>query len=210
MRKLILVCAFILITGCTNVTNNPSVVILRNSNPVGEGGLLSKQPCGPPCFYGLIPGSTSDKDVGKTMQNLSTIFVGCKTFDFTNTGGYRGANCDYVNVGYNNGSTLEMVAFRPSSDLVIRQVVDQYGPPDLVSVGIVSLPESPDKTRMVLLYDQIQATLQLPDQNGTQFIIGPDTQISYVVYLSKDNYHETRDIPSNLAWHGFGTYIASP
>jgi hypothetical protein len=206
MKQFISTCFLIALVACSAKIDNPSTPVAEGQNPVKDGGLLSKKPCGPPCFYGIVPGITTDTDAANTMEKTSDIFSSCKAFDFTRTGGNRGANCTYANVGYKN-SAVDMVSFAPSSKVSVQQVIDLYGPPDSVSVRIVSLPDSPDRTSMALYFDAIQTMIGLGEQEGARFTVQPSTEVTLAIYLSTSSYAETRNLPNNQGWQGYDVYL---
>jgi hypothetical protein len=56
-------------------------------SPLGDGGLLSREPCGPPCFFGIIPG-VSSKDDAITMLRSHELYLDCSEYDNTSQGGF--------------------------------------------------------------------------------------------------------------------------
>ncbi|MBI1794755.1 MAG: hypothetical protein HYR70_11280 [Chloroflexi bacterium] len=207
MKKLILSAwLLVLLVACTAKYNiQPTLV---RGNQVKDGGLLTKKPCGPPCFFGITPVITDEEQATKTMEKMPDIFANCKSFDFTSTGGKRGTNCTYVNIGYKN-AVVDLVSFTPSDGISVGQVIDLYGSPNSVSVGIVSLPDSPDRTTMTLFFDQIQTMIGMGEQSGPQFAVQPITSVVTVVYLSKNGYEESRNTPTNQKWNGYGVYTGT-
>lgn len=207
MKKLIAICLFLL-TACAAGLHGAPTSLSANQNPVKDGGLLSKKPCGPPCFNGIIPGVTTDKEAAATIEKLQEIFTDCRPFDLTYSGGRRGLNCTFVNIGHQN-SLVDQVSFTPSNMISVQQLLDLYGPPDSQFVGIVSLPDSPSRTSMTLYFNPIQTMIGLGEQNGTQFTIQPTTGVTSVIYLSKQSYDEARSFPNIEMWRGYNVYIGT-
>jgi hypothetical protein len=207
MKKLIAICAFLL-TACAASLHGASTSVPADQNLVKDGGLLSKKPCGPPCFNGIIPGVTTEEEAAATINKLQEVFADCKTFDFTSSGGYRGVKCASVNIGYKN-SLVEQVSFTPSSMISVQQIIDLYGPPDSVTVVIDSLPDFPNRTSMALYFDSIQTMIGVGEQNGVQFTIQPTTGIASVIYLSEQSYNETRSFPNHQMWRGYNLYVGT-
>ena len=208
MKKILLLGLVFLAAACSRTTAVVSTPIPESQNTIADGGFLTKRPCGPPCFYGIVPGTTTVSQAGERMENSGTMFSHCKPFDFSSMGGRRGADCDYVNLGY-QGDIVSMVSFSPDIVINMQAVLDNYGPPSLISVGIIALPDKPDKTRMVLYLDSIHSMLQLLDQDGNEYNVSPETKVSSVIYLSIDRYKEIRDLPGNLSWQGFKSYVGT-
>lgn len=208
MKKILLLGFAFLAAACSRTTAIVSTPMPQSQNTISDGGFLTKHPCGPPCFYGIVPGITTISAAREIMQNSGTVFSHCESFDFSSEGGKRGANCDYANLGFQN-DVVSMVSFTPDIIIDMQAVLDNYGSPSLISVGIISLPDKPDKTRMVLFLDPIHSMLQLSDQSGKEYKVSPETRVSSVIYLSIDRYEEIRDLPGNLSWQGFKSYIGT-
>jgi hypothetical protein len=197
IRKIFILSFLILLMGCTS------------SRPkIGDGGFLSLNPCGPPCFYGMTPGITTDKQVQQVITKLSNIFSNCNELNLTSSGGGRALLCDGdITVGY-NGDTVDGITFSPYTTVSIQQVIDYYGPPDFVDVLVVSLPDKPFRSKMTLLFDRPQALLGLSDQSGTQFVINANSKITIISYSTENGYqvYRNRILSQGKPWIGFGTY----
>ena len=204
MKKILYIITFILLTGCT------SRIFIKHgisTNNIGDGGFISKNPCGPPCFFGITPGITTDKDISYLLNVLPDVITNCKEYDFTSEGGKNGLICDYINITYRN-NIVDVIGFSLSKNITIQQVIDSYGNPDLVDIDIISLPDKPYTTGMILYFDRIQTILQPPDQKGRKFTIDKDTRIIRIVYLTNNEYLETRGIEGHIPWRGYGTYYS--
>jgi hypothetical protein len=212
-KSLLLFSALVGLTACTIVTDTtgiatgtPSPVpIVNNTN---DGGFFSDDPCGPPCFFDIIPGISTEEEVLASVEKFSHIFQNCESYDFTSSGGYRSLVCTYVTIGYRN-SRVGVVGFKPSAQITLQQVIDRYGSPDLFAVGFVNLPEYPPRARAVLFFDQIHTMLYPPDRDGEEFVFSAGTQIISITYLSKAEYESTRNIKRNILWKGYGVYPAT-
>ena len=205
MYKNFLVILTIFLTGCTFLTH-----INLKHETIGDGGFISLNPCGPPCFYGITPGVTSDTQLQEIKTNFKDIFSNCKDTDLTRSGGGRSTICaGGIGISYNN-NIIDGIGFSPSLNLSIQQVIDIYGTPDVVDVMVITLPDTPTKSRMVLYYDDLQAILGLENQPGTSFIIGPDSKISSIAYHTENKYNDFRTLGTKYGktWQGFGTYQA--
>jgi hypothetical protein len=207
MYKSFLIILMIFLVSCTfwsSIQNEHEV-------KVGDGGFLSLNPCGPPCFYGITPGITTDAQVQEIITNFKDIFPKCEETDLTRSGGGRSLSCaDGIGMSYNN-HLVDGISFSPSVNLSIQQVIDLYGSPDLVEVIVLSLTEAPIKSTMVLYYDDLHTALGLDEQSGTSFIIDPDSKISSIAYHTENSYNDFRTLAIKIGtpWQGFGTYQAS-
>jgi hypothetical protein len=182
-----------------------------DSSPIDDGGFLSHNPCGPPCFFGITVGITSEMEADQILISNKNIFTNCEIRDNTSSGGGRGVNCDQnIGISYDN-KIVEGIGFSPSVNITIQQVIDLYNSPDLVNTFVVSLPDEAFKSRMILYYDQLQVVLGLAEQDGTQYTIDSADVISNIAYYSDDMYLTLRSLAESngVPWNGFDTYTST-
>jgi len=197
MQKLVLMMTAMVLAGCM-VIETPIVV------PPIDGGFLSHDPCGPPCFFGITPGVTTEAEAREIMEQHPEISNGCEDFDFSKEGGMRGIRC-YNKYGLRIGFTDDVVGgigFRPTK-ITLQQVLNAYGIPTSLRVGIVSLPDYPLRVRMILCFDQISADLILSDQDGKEFVVTGDTATASIGYYPAG---ESCVLPEDVTWNGYGAY----
>ena len=176
---------------------------------IGDGGFLSQQPCGPPCFHGIYPGITTEQDARTVMQGLDDT---CTDWDYTSSSGNRGVNCRHTVLSFTDQTTAS-ITFYPTSTMTVSQVFDKYGLPDRMLVFISSvLPDEPQRSRARLFYDRLHSLIDLDEQDRTKFEIRADTSISSIAYFTRDDYQEYLDIVIGLTapWADYGIYAASP
>jgi hypothetical protein len=211
MRKflLVLVCLAVLSASCAVSSSLfPTSTTSSDSNALRDGGFISQKPCGPPCFFGIIPGETTEIEGEQARQNLGNVFVGCETFDKTASGARVLSCIDGVGVTYNK-HLVEGVGFSPLEDITVQEVIEKYGPPDQVDVFLVSLPDYPYRVGASLSYDRLQTVLGFPEKDGRDYAINPNSKITSVAYYTKSKYQYLRDATSGGAvpWGGFKTYL---
>jgi hypothetical protein len=176
---------------------------------VNDGGFLSQDPCGPPCFYGILPGITTDLDAG-VIVSRNEVFDHCRIIDYTMYGGGRGLLCrNGIELGYEE-NIVSGVSFYPSENITIQQTIDLYGSPNQVLAMVVSLPDVPSRSQMSLYYDEFHMVIRPAEQDGFEIVLVPSTRLKFVAYYSEDDYHETRIFISKegTPWEGYGTYDA--
>jgi hypothetical protein len=186
---------FLLQTGCAT---------FQGSLPdIKDGGFLSEQPCGPPCFYNIRPGITREAEVAKIFATNSPL-QRCEPFNNESISGNRGLACyGIVNVSFGRGTdVVESIGFQPSQPITMRQIIAKYGRPDRVFVSNSS-PSGRIVTGMGFYYEKIQAGIGMGEQPGRSFYLWPDTKISGIGY--GDN-----SLPSPVArdyeYKGYGQY----
>src|SRR5512140_1809726 len=102
----------------------------RHGADIGDGGFLSQEPCGPPCFLHITPGVTGSGDAVNTLHaqpfaascGETTTVINCQ---------------DVVQIGFQN-DMVNMISFKPSARITTADTLSKYGPPDRVFVFISS------------------------------------------------------------------------
>ena len=111
---------------------------INNQTPTDEGGLVSGIPCGPPCYSGIVPGITKISEVeGLLKKNYH--WINCK--EVGDNPDSKGLRCDNVFINYDisKSETVMGIGFSPGPKIVVDQLINKYGPPDMVitdSIGV--------------------------------------------------------------------------
>lgn len=175
-----------------------------------DGGFLSGEPCGPPCFYGIVPGITSKQEAE---QILSDLEVQCPVRDnLQDTLGrdLGGWICfGQLEIRYLlETEIVNFITFHLGERRSLQEVINVLGPPDFVIILDNGLPGEPLLSGMIV-YNQYQMILPLPsEQAGAVFRIEPATVIGTVIYRDETTFRESSVIFSNssFSWTGFGEY----
>ncbi len=198
LPKIIISCIFLSVGACA-----PSITEVAEY-PVGDGGLLSNIPCGPPCFWNIIPGITT-KDQALGILREKGIFQQCKYFDTSNEGGTRGYSCNAaVLILLEKQDIVSGIGFTPSEKITVSEVYRKFGAPDGVSVVGLGLPESKPRSSMTLYYDRWFVKLNLPEQASNAYDLASNIKVESISYFDKLSYETIRQYASG--WAGFGTY----
>jgi hypothetical protein len=206
LRSGIVTCFLLLalIPACT-----PSVPNFdQNIRSVRDGGFLSGEPCGPPCFVGIVPGVTRETEAIRIVK-AERLCGNYETFD-NEPSGYRGFICtpSGVYVSFRPGTDIvELVGYYLSPSITLGDVIARYGEPDAVSVGAIGIPEIP-KTMMSIYYDSLKSQLFLCDQEGVTFRAEPATGICRIGYSDVASYERQKNQLRELlaSWNGYGEY----
>ena len=179
----------------------------QNSNEksldIGDGGLLSGEPCSAPCFWNIIPSVTTEKqaqDIISTKLNLKN----CNYWDTRDSGGTRGLRCSNLGVTFNDLDIVNMVSYQPSTVITVNEVIRKYGAPDGVSIGILGIEMTPPLS-MRLYFDQIGMIISLPEQNSVTYNLQPETSVKSIGYFEQSEYNFSKS--SAQIWKGFGEYL---
>lgn len=178
---------------------------------IGDGGFVSGQPCGPPCFLNIKPSITTSNDAKGILQGQS-FGKSCVEYDYRPQGGSGvGIQCQNAITVSFESQIVDQVYFRPASHIALKEVISKYGLPDRILVSNASLlPDEPFWSYMTLYYDRLNAVLDLPDQYGNTFMATPNTLIYDVIYFSTSGYEYFSKlfVSRMTTWRGFGAYQA--
>jgi len=182
--------------GCWPNTNN------RN---IGDGGFLSAEPCGPPCFFEIVPGVTT-KNQAISMLQTWELYMNCQEYDNRKQGGVRGVACQNISIGLQNDlDIVESVGFQPMQTITIEKVIAKHGEPSGVLVIAEGYPQNNEYVAsMLLYYDTIRVTLVLAEQNSGEYSLTPTTTIINIGYSDQKSYDLSRKY--SQAWKGYTTY----
>lgn len=190
-----------------------SILLFACSTPIstptpypylGDGGFLSGETCGPPCFFGIMPGMTT-MDQAITILKSEGLYQDCYMYDNSSHGGARGLACgSALWFGFQNGDVVENVSFRPSPTINVSDVIRKYGEPDIVDVSSNSPSNKEFETGMSLWYSRIGVSLGLGYQNSLEFELEPTTPILSIDYHSPNSYKLDRSYAQK--WQGYGVY----
>ena len=180
-----------------------------NSNNVppsiGDGGFLSNNPCGPPCFQGIVPGTTTEHEAVQILQSQG-LYYNCSSFNNEVSSGKRGVECgSSVNISFQRGTDIvDAVSFGLSQKVTVADVIAKYGEPDTV---LVTLDHRYPRAGMNLYYTDLRAIIGLPDQEGSIFRVSASTTVESIGYLSAASYKShVPAIDSLPKWKGYGEY----
>lgn len=208
MKRIILLIICVFLVSCTprqNTTNS--------DNAIGDGGLISLKPCGPPCFFGITPGVTSYEEAIMLIDAQKNIFINCKDIDLRKSEVNNGIRCgNGIGITFNN-NIVNGIGFSLSETITIQQVIDLYGPPDLVEVVDDENYHATIKSICTLSFDQIRTFIGMAAQGGTEFMISSNSNIITIAYYSIDQYKQMRvpgKIELGVPWKGFGMYNVMP
>ena len=172
---------------------------------VGDGGFLSEDPCGPPCFWGIIPGQTKETEVIEILQERGVLET-CEAFDNEAEGGSRGMKCgSRVFINFEQGDdVVRGLGFNLSSTITVQEAVAKYGEP--AGVLVVPLGVHVIDVQLVLVYPSMLTWVRLSLQKEGPYILEPSTSvenIAYAVFIGERSY---ADNPFWKEWKGYGEY----
>lgn len=154
--------------------------------------LLTGDPCEPPCWQGLTPGVSTHEEVNEFIR--TSRFVNPQTLHVTalRTGdGQRvgvsiswsttvGRGGGYIDLAVKGGVLNNMIIY-PNYDLTVGSLLETYGPPERVNVGITGSFGHIPAVGVTLFYptNGFTAYLELPIDDAR---LGPDSTVLRLWY----------------------------
>jgi hypothetical protein len=171
------ICVLVLIAtvnSCT-VTQEPLVV----------QGLLTGEPCSPPCFQGLVPGSSTEDDVRQFLRS-GEYAVGPYAVIERSQQGVLVLKWDRRGLGGQKNEfqiqddVLTLMGMYVDSDVTLEQVVNQYGAPDKSAANLNMSGRV--YTLVGLFYREVGMILDLYLYDDVPQL-KPDTKVARVWYF---------------------------
>jgi hypothetical protein len=211
MRHLLVELAMaLLLAGCGALpTFSPTPIPTPTPDPLGDGGLLSGEPCGPPCFMNIVPGKTDETGVLQILKNTGR-YETCYTNNSESETSSRHTYClSGIWLSYAYGThIIDMIKFSPGSRPTLAAVLKQYGDPDGVMPSKCCVPDQPNHSGLTLLYDRLGMILDLQEQPGVSITPAPGSEIATVTYWEATAYQNFRvkDADYIVPWQGYIEY----
>lgn len=186
----------------------------RPSRAASDFGIVSQEPCGPPCFQGIRPGITTFWDARLIVKNAGQQ---CRLGD-TILGENRWLICrsgdthiEMVASGTHTVDemrlTVDRIHLQPPVKVTVGELIAQYGPPDSL---VPSNNGDGQRLGMGLNYDRLQTRVILAMLPGIIYTVTPGTTIESVDYQTAANYQRDRSWEADNGflqpWKGYGAY----
>jgi hypothetical protein len=194
----------VLLPGCAKSAHEEQA---REPQSIEDGGFFSSEPCGPPCFWNIVPGITT---IDQAIDELEAHNVADLCAQYRNEEARtRGVTCwpglELTISFQSDKDVVDGIGYSVSEPITVGDVIDFYGEPDAVFVEYTGLPHDYYNTVMMLYYDDIYTRLLLPEQESGVFNISSSIVIANIAYFGKDSYRRTRQ-RYHAIWNGYGQY----
>ena len=212
MKKAPILFAVLMVFGLTSckqnsvdplsITPEPTMV-----NSFGDGGLLSNEPCTPPCFYGITPGVTTEEEA-RSILVQKEVFENCEEFDNSSVGGNsQGIRCNHFVVYFSDSMVFDL-GFYPESKLTLGEIIAEHGEPDRLYTFSMSTPDNPLYGNLSLCFDHFHMIIGVPEILGEVYHVSQETRILDVSYLSSEENYKRMcyDLKGSQPWKGYGDY----
>lgn len=166
---------------------------------IGDGGLISDQPCASPCFYGVRIGETKFDQVVPVLES-NGIFPCFHDDPTTILCGYK------ILVGMSSSTNLvDSVGYYPDTVISIKELLFKYGVPNTLLVVPTGIPEA-TKIVVLLLFDTLKMRIILPEIDGREYSVTSSTKIELVNYFDDTIYAGINGGLFSQSWKGYTTY----
>ena len=172
---------------------------------IGDGGLISSQPCAFPCFLGVFIGETRLDEVIPLLEGYGIISCNYHTERIIACG----SNVVDIIVGANDSTLIvDGITYLPSVSITLNDIVKKYGAPSMIQVELDGTPEATTVYAFVL-WELPQMRIDLPenvDFGNHDYLIENTTEIQSVSYLNESTYSVYASSEYFQLWNGYGIY----
>ncbi|MFO3795958.1 MAG: hypothetical protein ACK8QZ_01560 [Anaerolineales bacterium] len=211
----------VMVAGCSrNAKPSPSpsisdIVIpkpsVSSTLAIGDGGLLSGEPCSPPCFLGIEPGKTAETEVPMllTQAGLSDACEYRHYFDKITDNWIHGWYCQQIiDIEISQDGIVNSIRFELPSPVPLQSIIARYGQPDAIMVLNSGLPDYP-ALQADIWYERLRMLLfPKGEQRSFTYSIQPTTLIHIIRYESPDSLQDylAYFADKSQPWRGYGAY----
>jgi hypothetical protein len=170
--------------------------------PIGDGGLITGQPCQSPCFFGIRIAETPLDQVVSSLGNSGIASCSMSS----NTTVFCGEKTISIAIGADPLTFLvDGIQYAPSVPVTVEEILEKYGNPNFVQVLSGDIPEVP-KTSVLLLWDSIKMRVDLPEIEEQSYTVENKTQTQWIIFLDETSYAKLAAGEYVQSWKGYGIY----
>jgi len=151
----------VLLGGCANTDHEidfmPTSTLSATPNPIpsvtpgpsfGDSGFLSGEPCGPPCFYGIVPGTTTKSEVIQILNDME-LLDRCSVIDndqFTIDEEIGGWDCNGTRIYYRKNTEIVFsITYDLPEPVLLSDIIAVHGEPGFVNLLETGFAETPHR-----------------------------------------------------------------
>lgn len=181
---------------------------------IGDGGLITGEPCGPPCLWGIEPGKSSKSDVYQMLTQKGLV-DSCTTIDQYQHAvdqGIGGWGCSSgLDIEFKQSTKIiNYIRFELTPPIMLQDIIKKHGNPNVVVMSMPAEYEYPNFIARIVFYE-IRVILYFDGKyegsyNEAKYEIEPTMLISVVVYSDSESFNESLLGDSGIPWRGYGSY----
>ncbi len=171
--------------------------------PIGDGGIISNQPCAAPCFFGIHIGETRLDQVVSRLEHNDIS----PCYQFNERIIVCGTSVIQIIVGVEPSTyVVDGITYYPSTSILIGEMIKKYGYPNITQVETEGTPEA-TSVSMFLLWDSIKMRVNLPEVGDIEnYIIKNTTEVESISFMNEASYSNLIASSYPQPWKGYGTY----
>jgi hypothetical protein len=179
---------------------------LRNEGYLQDTSLIDGEPCGPPCWRGIIPGETPWSEARSILEDDPTLSdIEIRNEDETGEIAMTFRRVDGIPcclLYTENGEEVDQMLFQLAPATTLGQVVEIYGEPEYLSLSEVS----DDQAAAALYYPDILSIVYAFVAGKNTGTISADSEIFAVLYVRQGDMDLVVENSSLYIWDGYGSY----
>ena len=189
--------AFLFVTACTPTLD------LRNDAFLQDTSLIDGEPCFAPCWRNMTPGETTwdeAEDLISTFEDVSNFErnrnreTGEELYDFT-----YGDGPQCCRIYTRDGSTLAAIWLMIAPDIIIGDVIAQYGEPQYIQAR----DETDEQAFVTLVYPDVPMLIYVYGSGITSGEISAESEVIGLAYLA-DTEMSVVLSEALFMWDGYG------
>ena len=187
-----------LMAGAGDATIGPPPRTLIDEGFLSDTSFISGDPCGPPCWRGIVPGESTLADALEIARGLDgfVVWEGEREFQF---GLAEGPVCCQVSADETGTVTAVILQFAPG--MTIGEAIDKYGEPLFFRGQLYTKSEA----ILWFWYPDLRAMIQavVPGADG---ILQAGSPLVAAFYLADDIVSDARQAEVFTPWPGYVAY----
>jgi hypothetical protein len=180
----------------------PAMTYLAEDIDIGDGGLLSGQPCTSPCTFGIHIGETQLDQVIPILESHGMYNCWMEpsvSWSLVSCAGNR------LNVQVDmHTSLVNAIWFDPSLPISLGEIIEKYGAPDYVTVD----QDAPGRIHPRFYWNSLRMVVPLPEISGETYDVRSTTQVEGISFSDENLYRasEKESDPYYKPWNGYDMY----
>jgi hypothetical protein len=180
--------------------------VARYGINIGDGGVLSGEPCSAPCVFGIRPGETPFDQVLPTLEKNG--IASSKCLEEPNVSWYLfTCGAGRLNVEVDTQTNIVVsVWLLPNASISLGEMIEKYGEPNYVTLD----QEGVGTIHPRFYWNSLRMLVLLPQIPGNTYDIKKTTVVEGISFSDESVYRISDKVPNSYykPWKGYGIYQA--
>ena len=180
--------------------------VARYGVNIGDGGILSGEPCSSPCVFGIRVGETPFDQVLPTLERNG--IASSKCLEEPNVSWYLfTCGAGRLNVEVDTHTNIVVVVWLRPNDLIsFGEMIEKYGEPDYVTLD----QETLDTIHPSFYWNSMRMSVVLPKISGNTYDVKKTIVVEGISFSDENVYRLSDKETSSYykLWKGYGIYQA--